>query len=60
MTDCFKGDFHEAEPVILEGEVKTTLKILGRNKSPEVDGILIELSQATETESVNILRRIWQ
>lgn len=37
---------YEKEPVILETEVKAALKVLGRNQSPGVDGIHIELFQA--------------
>lgn len=48
MTNTFKEDFYEEEPVILESEVKD-LKIFERNKPPGVDGIPIELLQATET-----------
>lgn len=42
MTDTFKGDSHEAEPVILERKVKTALKVLERNKLPEINGISME------------------
>ena len=54
MTDTFEEDSYEGETVILESEVKAAPKVLGRNKLPGVDGILIELFQATETESVKI------
>lgn len=43
--------------------MKAALKVLGRNKSLGVDGILIKLFQATETESVKILticQQIWK
>ena len=60
MTDAFQEDSYEEELIILESEVKAVLKVLGRKKSPGVDGILIELFQATKTESVKILRRICQ
>ena len=60
MTDAFKEDSYEEEPIILGSKVKAALKELGRNKSPGVDGILIELFRATETESVKIITRICQ
>ena len=60
VTDSFKEDSYEEESIILESEVKAALKVLGRNKSPGVNGILIELFQATETDSVKILTRIRQ
>ena len=33
-------DFFEEEPIILESEMKAALKVLGRNNSPSVDGII--------------------
>ena len=42
MTDTFEEDSYEEEPVILESEVQAPLKVLGRNKSPGVDGISVE------------------
>lgn len=60
MTDTFEKNSYEEEPVILESTVNAALKVLGRNKSPGIDGIPIELFQATETESVKILIRIRQ
>lgn len=39
MTDTFEADSYEEEPVILEREVKTALRVLGRNKSSGVEGI---------------------
>ncbi|XP_061493563.1 uncharacterized protein LOC133389608, partial [Rhineura floridana] len=60
MTDSFTEEPYDEEPEILECKVKAALKILGRNKSPEIDGIPIELLQATETESVHILKKICQ
>lgn len=60
MTDSFEEDSYEEEPIILESKVKAALKILGRNKSPGVDGISMELLQATETKSAQILMRICQ
>lgn len=45
-------DFYEEEPVILEREVKTALKILGRSKSSGLDGIPIHLFQATLSKSL--------
>lgn len=55
MTDTFKEDFYEKEPVTLEIVVKAALKVLWRNKSAGVDGIPIELFKATENEFVKIL-----
>lgn len=40
--------------------MKTALKVLGKNKSPGIDGELIEIFQATETESVKIPTKICQ
>lgn len=60
MTDTFEEDSFNKEPVILEKEVKGVLKVLGRNKTPGVDGIVTELFQATETEFVKSLTRIYQ
>lgn len=40
------NDSYEEEPVILEKIVKAALKVLGRKKSPSVDGIPTELLQA--------------
>ena len=57
MADSFEEDSYEEEPVILESKIKADVKVLGRNKSPGVNGISIELFQATETESVKILTR---
>ena len=57
MTDTCEDDSYEEDPVILESKVKAALKVLGRNKSPRVDGIAIELFEARETESVKILTR---
>ena len=50
MADTFEVSYEE-ERIILGSEVEASLKLLGRNKSPEVDGLLIELFQATEIES---------
>ena len=47
MTDTFEGGFCGEEPVILGTEVRAVLKVLGRNRSPGGDRILIELFQAT-------------
>lgn len=44
MTDTFEADSHEEEPVILEREVKATLRVLGRNKLPGVEGIVTIIS----------------
>ena len=41
--DTFEEDSREVEPVILESEGKVALKVLGRNKSPDIDGISIDL-----------------
>ena len=60
MTDAFEEESCEEELVIPESEGKAVLKVLGRNKSPGVDGIFIESFQATENESVRILTRICQ
>ena len=60
MTDSFEEESNNEEPIILESEAKAPLKELRRNKSPEISGIPIELFQATETESVKILRRTCQ
>ena len=38
MTGSFEGDSSEEEPVILESEMKTALKVTRKNKSPGVDG----------------------
>ena len=59
MTYTFEEDSYD-EPIILEREVKAALKVLGRNKSPGLDGIVIEIFQATETEFVKILTRACQ
>lgn len=40
------NDSYEEEPVILEKIVKAALKVLGRKKSPRVDGLPTELLQA--------------
>lgn len=48
------------KPILLESKVKPSMKVLGVNKSPGVDKILIELFQAKETESVKILTRLCQ
>lgn len=53
-----RKDSYEEEPIILESEVKAALKLLGRQKSPGIDEILIQLFQNTETEPVKILTRI--
>lgn len=58
MTDTLKEESSEEEPEILESEVKTALKVWGRNKSPGADGTPREVLQATETKSVKILTRI--
>lgn len=55
MIGTFEEDFFEEEPVIVGRQVKVALEVLGRNKSPRVRGILIELFQATETKAVKIL-----
>lgn len=34
--NAFETESYEGKAVILEGEVKAILKVLGRNKSPEV------------------------
>ena len=43
MMGSFEADSYEEEPIILESEMKAALKVLKRNKSPEVDGVSIEL-----------------
>ena len=58
-THSFEEDPSEVKPIILESEVKAAVKILGRNVTRD-SGILIKLFQATETESVKILTRIYQ
>lgn len=58
MTDIFEEASYEEEPVILESQANTDLKVLGKKKSPEVYAIPKELVQATETGSVKILIRI--
>lgn len=60
ITETFEEDSYKEEPVILESEVKTAVKLLGGSKSPGVDRIVIELFLATKTESVKILTRICQ
>ena len=60
MINTFKKDSYEVKPVILERKMKFFLKDLRINTSPEVDEILIELFQAAETASVEILTRICQ
>lgn len=40
MIGTFKKDSSEKEPVILESKVKAALKVLERNKSPGVHGML--------------------
>lgn len=42
MTDTLEEDGYEEESGILESEVKAALKVLGRNESPGVDGMLAE------------------
>ena len=58
MANPFENVPYDEEPAVLESEMKAALKALEINKSPEVDGILIELFQATETESVKILMKM--
>lgn len=60
MTDALEKYSYEVKSIILGNEVKGALKVLGRNKSLEVDGIPIELFQVTEAESVEILTKICQ
>lgn len=60
MTDALQKYSYEVKSIILGNEVKGALKVLGRNKPLEVDGIPIELFQVTETESVEILTKICQ
>lgn len=60
MTDTFEEHSYMEEPMILESEVKATLQVLRTSKSLRLDVTLVGLFQATETESVNILTRIYQ
>lgn len=60
MADIFEEDSSEEGPIILESQVKASLKVLGRNKLAGVGGIAIELFQVTEIESDKILTRIHQ
>ena len=60
MTDTSEEDFYEEPPIVLDSKMKVSLIVLGRNKSPGIDGIPIELFQATETESEKILTRLHQ
>ncbi|KAF7249084.1 Tol-Pal system protein TolB [Varanus komodoensis] len=59
-TDSFKKASYEEEPEILDSKVKASLKALGRNTVPGVDWMPIELFQAAQIESVQILMRICQ
>lgn len=58
--DNFEEDSYERESIPLEGDMKDALKTFGKNKTPGIGGISIELSQATETECIKILVRICQ
>lgn len=60
MTETCEGDAYEEASLILESQAKASLKVLGRNKQPGVDGKPRELFQATETESFKVLTRICQ
>ena len=61
LTDTFEDNSYEEEPIIIESEVKVTLKVLERNESPGGDRIPIGLlCQATENESVKITTIIFQ
>lgn len=53
--NTFEEGSCEEDPVILESEVKATLKVLGRNKPGRWD--TNRIIQATETDSVIILTR---
>lgn len=48
MIEPPDDDSYEEEPVVLESSVKAALNVLGRNKSPRVDGIPTELLQARD------------
>lgn len=60
QTENLEEEPYEEEPSILESEMISSLNTLGRNKSPGVNGGLTGLFQATQTESVEILTRIFQ
>lgn len=53
MTKAFK-EFFDEEFAVSESEVKPALKIIGWNKSPDVDGLSIEFFQATETDFIKM------
>lgn len=48
MKDTSKEGSYEKEHVILESKVNAALNVLGRNKSPGVDGIPIDVFQARD------------
>lgn len=60
MTDTLTDNSNEKKPVIIKSKVKDALRVLGINKSPGVDGIQIELFQASDTEFVKMLPKIHQ
>lgn len=51
MTHPFEKHSYEENPIVVESEEKTLLKILERNKSPGVDVRLKKWFQTTETET---------
>ena len=59
MTVSFQEESYDKVPAVLESKGKAALKALRRNKLSR-SGILIELFQAKETDSVKILMRICQ
>ena len=59
VTNTPEEDSYEGEePVILESRVKAPLEVSGGDQSPGVNGIPIELPQATEAGAVKILTSI--
>ena len=60
MTNIFTEAVWEEEPMILQSEIESALKSIGRNKAPETDGIPIELFQALDDNVVKVLTRICQ
>lgn len=56
MADSFKEDSYDEGSTILEsGGGGAALKVLGTNKCPGVDGISIEVFQATKEPDRNVL-----